>query len=91
MTSPMSILMTKSGDVSKYLRYPDLAFLRSFWNLQETVMFVDVDTHIRTKSPDVNLVISIPASPLSFFREDTKEVFSIGPGLPLHVCVCVCV
>ena len=85
MTSPVSILKTKSGDVSKYIQSPDLAFLRSFWNLQETVLFVDVDTHIRTKTPDVNVVVTIQSSPLTFFREDSKEVFSIGPGIPLQV------
>jgi len=37
----------------------DIAFLKSFWNLQETVAFVELDNSLRTPSVAVNFVFNI--------------------------------
>eukprot|EP00008_Paramoeba_atlantica_P003686 CAMPEP_0201485654 /NCGR_PEP_ID=MMETSP0151_2-20130828/9748_1 /ASSEMBLY_ACC=CAM_ASM_000257 /TAXON_ID=200890 /ORGANISM="Paramoeba atlantica, Strain 621/1 / CCAP 1560/9" /LENGTH=697 /DNA_ID=CAMNT_0047869887 /DNA_START=275 /DNA_END=2365 /DNA_ORIENTATION=+ len=38
----------------------DLGFLKAFWELQENVSFVELDTAIRTPKPAVNMVMKIP-------------------------------
>ena len=46
----------------------DLQFLKSFWNLQETVIFVEIDTAVRTPSPSVNTVLTIPVHPIVYYQ-----------------------
>jgi hypothetical protein len=82
--SPISILLTKSGEVTKYLRTNDVHFLQSFWTLQENVFFVHVDTALRTRRPDVNVVLTINTLPIALPRVGGGEVV-FGPGLPMQV------
>jgi len=94
INSPLSLCTSKSGDVAAHFRAPDVHFLTSFWNLQETVMFVSMDTAIRTKTPDVNIILKIPAIPIMVPKNGWEKA-EVRPanGLPnlkstaSHLCV----
>ena len=55
---------------------------------QETCAVVGVDTAIRTKSPDVNFIFHLPATPILVPLATGNGLVKIGPGLSLVVCCC---